>query len=256
MWGWWLLFLASFFFTIYLEFWLVNRLGYLTEKDKEKNKNKPDSLKTLIEDEGQEDIQEKDWIESEVEYTKAENKKRKAEDKKRKNDLEQTSFPLAIDYIDLQMGSFDTLGKFVLATILPGIFLGTIMGIYGVATIWINNELAWGYGSIGMGIFLVIVLTLLLYKDTTNIHTGIVDSKTAFKRKAYKDIQDLWETGQKNKTDEINYDRIKKITDFVQTIDAVSDWPFNPASLKKLAVTVLTAVVPLILSFFGLNITI
>ena len=49
------------------------------------------------------------------------------------------------------------------------------------------------------------------------------------------------------------YKTISNIHDYYDKIDNVSDWPFNPTSIKKLVITLGSSVVPLIISFFGIG---
>ena len=52
---------------------------------------------------------------------------------------------------------------------------------------------------------------------------------------------------------EINFHEIFNIHEFYDEIDKISDWPFNPTSIRKLTITFSTSVLPLLLSFFGIG---
>ena len=47
------------------------------------------------------------------------------------------------------------------------------------------------------------------------------------------------------------YDTLEKINIYYDRIESISDWPFNPKSIKKLVITLGSSVVPLLLSFIG-----
>jgi hypothetical protein len=167
------------------------------------------------------------------------------------NLLGTKKIPLKLNYKDLKKGFIDQVGKFVISFAIPGIFLITLLGIYGLIFIYIFNDY-WGYLYIIIGFSVTILGGFLLYRNTINIHNAIVDYKTT----KLMGILDEIEKISSLSPDEINafqkYNTIQNLHEYYDRINNISDWPFNPVSIKKLTITFASSGLPLILSLFGL----
>lgn len=156
-------------------------------------------------------------------------------------------FSLRVTFRNLKLGYFDDIGKFIMSVSIPTILFSTFYSILGFYIIVVIRNLFLGYAFMGISIVLTIIISSLLYKNTLNIHNSIVLSKKNLKISLLKDIDALSSLKSKSK-----YDTLEKINIYYDRIESISDWPFNPKSIKKLVITLGSSVVPLLLSFIGL----
>ncbi len=107
-----------------------------------------------------------------------------------------------------------------------------------------------GYIYIAIGLVLDAFLVFLLYKNTINIHDAVVDTKSGILSDIGKDIEKMNE----NSSIELpkKYEAIMSMISFSESVDSMSDWPFKAKSIRTLTLTLGSAIVPLLLSFFGL----
>ena len=155
-------------------------------------------------------------------------------------------FSLRVTFRNLKLGYFDDIGKFIMSVSIPTILFSTFYSILGFYIIVVIRNLFLGYAFMGISIVLTIIISSLLYKNTLNIHNSIVLSKKNLKISLLKDIDALSSLKSKSK-----YDTLEKINIYYDRIESISDWPFNPKSIKKLVITLGSSVVPLLLSFIG-----
>jgi len=172
---------------------------------------------------------------------------------------------LKISYEDLRAGRFEEIGKFVISISIPTIVLSTFVGIFGLYLVVVDNNFGAGYSSIIIGIVITIMISFLLFKNTTNIHDAISRFKDDLKHSLLKEIKEI--TDKKVKEDDedtlikqfarkllfykLKYKTIQSIHEYYDKIDEINDWPFNPRSIKKLVITLGSSLVPLALSFIG-----
>ncbi len=165
------------------------------------------------------------------------------------NKLGTKKFPLNISYKELKTGAFESIGKLIISISIPMIAISTLLSILGLLSIFTQKLYLAGYIAIFLGILISCLLTLLLYKNTSHIHKAIVRYKSAVKSVILSKIKIDPNDPQKI----LDFDEIDKIHNFYYEVDKINDWPYNPTSLKKFAITFATSVLPLMLSFFGLG---
>ncbi|TKJ19853.1 MAG: hypothetical protein CEE43_14055 [Promethearchaeota archaeon Loki_b32] len=169
------------------------------------------------------------------------------------NKLGTEEYPLNVTYEDLKIGAFDSIGKFIISTSIPCIILSTFFSIMGLYVLFVFNNIIIGYFYIITSILLTVIFSTLLYRNTIHIHEAIKQYKFNLK---YSLIQQIKTISLKNSTEmdiHKKYKTIYNIHDYYEKVDEVSDWPFNPTSIKKLVITLSSSVIPLIISFFGLG---
>lgn len=163
------------------------------------------------------------------------------------NHLGTEEFPLKVSYKELRMGDFYDLGKFIISVTIPGILFSTLMSLIGLFYILVFKVYSTGYIIIFSAIIIDLILIVILYRSTINIHKAIIK----FKSKLKKFLLDEINKYSTPTSGEINYQKICNIHDYYDKIDKISDWPFNPTSFKQLIITFISTVVPLLLSLFG-----
>lgn len=161
------------------------------------------------------------------------------------NKLGTKDYPLNVRYKNLKSGAFETIGIFIISLTIPTILLSTLLGILGLFYIFTFGDAAIGYLYVGAGFGLTSIFCILLYINTLHLHQSIVDEKRRLLMKIMADIQKLLDE------EKVDYNQIQVVHAFYEKVKEINDWPFNPASIKKLAITFSSSVVPLILSFFG-----
>ena len=166
------------------------------------------------------------------------------------NKLGMKQYRLNVTYKDLKTGSFEAIGRFIMKLSLPMIILSTFISIFGLIGVLVLNDPVFGYMQLGLGIVVTFIMSFLLYKNTINIHKAISKYKLELKDQVLKKIQQNLLAPPR----EIDYDEICDLHDFYDEVDTIYDWPFNPASIKKLTITLGSSVFPLLLSFFGIGI--
>lgn len=165
-------------------------------------------------------------------------------------------FPLGIDYKDLKTGALDAIGRFILSTTLPVIVLSTfvsIIGLYNIVIFGLINTLGRGFLYVLFGLLISLLVTFLLYRDTTNIHDAIAEKKEEIKEKLMEEIQAITPDNPSGLEAYKEYKMISNIHEYSDRVESVSDWPFNPTSIKKLLIILGSSIVPFILSFIGLG---
>jgi len=170
------------------------------------------------------------------------------------NQLGSETFPLNVTYEELKIGAFEKIGKFVISLSIPSILISTVFSILGLINIYLFEEFFVGYIYLFIGLFITIIFAYLLYKNTINLHEAIKRFKFNLKYDLIKEIQNL--TTEKEENYNLNrsqkFQTIRNIHHYYDRIDEINDWPFNPKSFRKLTITFLSSILPLILSFFGL----
>ncbi|MFX1364994.1 MAG: hypothetical protein ACFFCE_15800 [Promethearchaeota archaeon] len=165
------------------------------------------------------------------------------------NKLGSEKFQLKVSYKELKIGAFNEIGKFIMSINIPVIAGSTFISIVGLFYIFTYRGTATsyiGYYYIGLGLAISVIMAFLLYKNTLHIHNSIVTHKEGLKAKIIGSIQDNLSE------DNVNYMEIQAIHHFYNEILNISNWPFNPTSIKKFLITLGSSVVPFILSLFGL----
>jgi len=172
------------------------------------------------------------------------------------NKIGSNQFPLKVTYKDLRLGAFNDIGKFIISLSIPLIAASTFLSVIGLFYIYSFNTLsayAIGYSYLIFGTGVSIIFSILLYKNTTHIHESIVRYKLEMKTKILDEIEVLNASSSSMSGEFQKYTIIRDLHEYFDRIDKISDWPFNPTSLKKLVITLLSSIVPFILSFFGLG---
>ncbi len=172
------------------------------------------------------------------------------------NRLGTSDYNLNVSFEELKIGGFEEIGKFIISISIPIILLSTFFSIIGLFLIFFIKNILSGYTYMIVSIIITIILVFLLYKNTLNIHHAIVNYKHKLKSKLLNDIKYFTNLIK----DEIKDDKIYKyyksihyIQEHYKEIDKISDWPFNPTSIKKLLVTLGSSLFPFLLSFIGLG---
>jgi hypothetical protein len=165
------------------------------------------------------------------------------------NQLGTEQFPLEVSYRDLKIGAFDNIGKFVISFSIPTISLCSFVGMMG----WFIQKIfssafhtMGGYLFMTAGVVLSMLFIYLLYRNTIDVHKSLTKFKDNLVMETIMDIQNRLEKKEKD------YEEIQTIHNFYKEVLKVSDWPFNPASIKKLGVTLSSTLLPLLLSLFGI----
>jgi hypothetical protein len=166
------------------------------------------------------------------------------------NQLGSDEFPLNIDYTALKTGRFETIGIFILSFTIPTMLLGTILGIFGLPYILMIQNYLSGFVYMSMGLSIAGVMAFLLYKCTVEIHHAISDTKENLMKEVAEDIQKLHADKNYNRKDK--YKELYNMNFYYETLESINDWPFNPASFRKLLITLSSSVLPFALSIFGL----
>ena len=169
------------------------------------------------------------------------------------NQLGTSEYPLKVTYKDLKIGAFNIIGKFILSITLPSIIISTFFSVIGLFLILAFGQIFIGYIFIGIGMFITLTLSFLLYKNTTHIHDAISLYKHELKSKLLDFIEVINSQPPGQMDLNLQYKIVYNIHDYYDRIDAANDWPFNPTSIKKLVVTLGSAILPLMLSFISLG---
>lgn len=170
------------------------------------------------------------------------------------NKLGSNDFPLKVTYEDLKIGAFEKIGKFIISINIPVIIASSFLSIIGLYQILIVRDLVVGFTIILIGFSATVSLAILLYRDTLHIHNAILEHKNKLKKRTIGNIQELLNNDEDD-TKEIKSSKIETIHfhhRFYNEILNINDWPFNPTSIRKLAITLGSSVLPLLLSFFGI----
>jgi len=168
--------------------------------------------------------------------------------KKRKKE----EYRLNIKYEHLKTGVFNEIGKFIMGFTIPTIVLGTFISIIGLFYIF-SGLLISGYIYIISGLVLDALIVFLLYRNTLKIHYAITDTKSQILKDVAKDIQTLNAKPSSEIELPQKYEALLNLVSFYDSVEEITDWPFDPASIKKLLLTLASSVVPLGLSLFGLG---
>ena len=164
------------------------------------------------------------------------------------NKLGSEEYPLNVKYADLKIGAFNEIGQFILSLTIPTIVVFTSFSIIGLIQVFIFREAFVGFVVVAIGSMGILAMAVLLYMNTIHIHEAITDFKDKLKNSLINQVQDML-------LDEIDRDfnKIQKIHAFYERVESINDWPFNPASIKKLTITLGSSVLPLVLSIFGIS---
>jgi len=170
-------------------------------------------------------------------------------EKSKKQTRKNVYIPLRKTYEVMRGAAFENIGKIIIYLAISTLLLATFLSILGLITIFVFKIFLEGYFYLITGLIINILIAFLLYKNTIHIHNEIVKYKSDHKTLLLKQIQNILE----KPPNERNYDEIDKIHNFLNEVDKIYDWPYNPKSLKKLAITFLSSILPLMLSFLGLG---
>ena len=163
------------------------------------------------------------------------------------NKLGKKEYPLNVTFANLKSGVFDNIGMFVLKISIPSSLVGTFYSILGLYMVLVLKNIL-GYTFIAVSMLATFIVILLLYKNTIHVHESIILFKKGLKLNLLESI-DLVE-----KTEDLSqrYQTIYNINNYFEKIDEISDWPFDPGSIKKILLTIISSVVPFVLSLFGI----
>jgi hypothetical protein len=157
-------------------------------------------------------------------------------------------FPLNVTYISIKSGSFHNIGKTVINVSVPLLLISTGVGIFGLLNMYfLDNNVFFGFMEILFGILISVFILILLYRDTIHVHQSIVE----FKGKLVDESIEILE--KEMRQEKIDYIRVSSINHFISEVENTSDWPFDPASLRKFFVAFATTFLPFILSFIGIG---
>lgn len=165
------------------------------------------------------------------------------------NDMGTDEFQLTVTYKDLKIGAFNEIGKFIISISIPTIILSTIISILGAIVAIIYNNTIVGIFYMGLGLYVVIATSVLLYSNTVHIHNSITQYKRTLSNKIIDKVQFILN----RPPFEIDYDTIFEIHQFYHDVVEISDWPFNPTSIKKLVITLGSSLLPIVFSFTQLG---
>ncbi len=164
------------------------------------------------------------------------------------------AFHLEIDYKELKLGKCNNIGKFIISFTIPILILTTLTGIIGMFWIFLGKTIVEGFFVIGIGLGAAIILSILFFKNTVRIHEAIKEVKDFYKQIFLDELVEVYKMKNLDLNNINNkYQTMKSINEICDKVDDISDWPFNPSSIKKLAIFLASSVVPLIISFFGLG---
>jgi len=164
------------------------------------------------------------------------------------------AFHLEINYKELKLGKFNDIGKFIISFTIPLLILTTLTGILGMFWIFLGKTLVEGFFVIGIGLGAAIILSILFFKNTIHIHEAIKEKKDFYMGIFLDELVEVYQMKNLDLNNINNkYQTLKSIHETCDKVDDISDWPFNPSSVKKLAIFLASSVVPLIISFFGLG---
>ncbi len=165
------------------------------------------------------------------------------------NKLGTPGFSLRINYKELRFGSFDKIGRFIINISIPVIGVSFFLSAIGLIWIFIFDNYYNGIINIIVGFVIIVVLVILLFIDTVHIHSRMLDFKKTEMEKVLNTIQNILYT---HDPDGIDYRNICDIHRFYYEIEKIHTWPYNPKTMRNLIITLLTSVIPLVLSFFGI----
>jgi len=158
-------------------------------------------------------------------------------------------YNLRVNYKDLRIGAFNDVGKFILSIAIPALILSTTFSIMGLVMTVVFNSAIIGMTEMIVGLVIVVFMSYLLYNNTIHIHNSITEYKKEISNSIIDRIQILLEKPPM----EIDYDKIYEIHAFYHDITDINDWPFNPASIKKLLITLGSSLIPILLSLTQLG---
>ncbi|MHA1414147.1 MAG: hypothetical protein ACTSO4_16205 [Promethearchaeota archaeon] len=168
------------------------------------------------------------------------------------NKLGSKNFPLKVSYEDLELGAFNSIGKYVISITIPSLILSTFFSILGLYILLIFKDIVIGYFYMITSLLLTAILSFLLYKNTIHIHEAIVKYKEDLKADLINEIRRIHQFNNEEMPVNVKYDTIYKIYDYYDRVKSISDWPFDPTSVKKFLATFSSSILPFILSFFGI----
>jgi len=158
-------------------------------------------------------------------------------------------YPLSVSYKELKTGAFNEIGKYIISLSIPIIILSTGVSILGLITVFIMNNALYGFFYMILGLIIVSMMSLLLYKNTTDIHEAIAKYKDELKDSVISHIQIILSWPK----DEVDFHQVYRIKAFLDEVDDIRDWPFNPTSIKKLVMALGTSFVPILFSLLGVG---
>ena len=164
------------------------------------------------------------------------------------NQLGKDEFSLDISYFDLKSESLNNLGKNILEINIPILFGLSLVSVLGLLNIYLFKEGVIGMSFVLMGTMGIIIFTVLMYLNMTNVHGAIINFKTGMIQDILLSIQN--ELSKKSEADFVKIHYMQELSDAIRD---VSDWPFNPASIKKLSLTLLSTFTPIFLSLLQIN---
>ncbi len=167
---------------------------------------------------------------------------------------ENDSFHLEINFKELKLGKFNDIGKFIISFTIPLLILTTLTSILGMFWIFLGKTIVEGFLVIGIGLGAAIILSILFFKNTIHIHEAIKEKKDYYIGIFLDELVEVYQMKNLDLSNINNkYQTLKSIHETCDKVDDISDWPFNPSSIKKLAIFLSSSVIPLIVSFFGLG---
>ncbi len=169
------------------------------------------------------------------------------------NKLGTEKFPLTVSYKDLKIGAFEKIGKFIIKLVIPIILLCSFISILGLYQILALDYFIMGYALMAIGLTITTLLAFLLYKNTIHIHDSILKFKINLKVSILNEIEIINTISLREITRPKKYQIIRNIHNYYHDVEKISDWPFNPSSIKKLAIVFGSSVLPILLSLFGLG---
>jgi hypothetical protein len=164
------------------------------------------------------------------------------------NQLGNERFSLDISYSDLRSDQLNQLGKQLMAITIPMILGLSLVSVIGLVNLYVFREGIIGITFIALGSSGVVLFVILLYYNTLAIHAAITKCKSELCAELLKEIQ-----AEINKKDLCDFQKVYHMHLLYEKYEQISDWPFDPTSLRKLGLTMASSLTPIILSLFSLN---
>ncbi|MHA1734332.1 MAG: hypothetical protein ACTSU5_20525, partial [Promethearchaeota archaeon] len=155
-------------------------------------------------------------------------------------------FRIDITYMDLKVGTYQEIGVFPLSMGLIMIMSATMLGVLGYFYLSVLKS-ATGYWFMLIMLVVDSVAVFCIFYSTVTIHNQIVEFKEDLTGRLKDYINRALAVGM----EKVDFGNLQRMNRFCDEVHKIGDWPLNPASVKKIALSLLSGLLPFMLTIFA-----